>query len=78
LKRDSMKILGAHIIGPHASILIQEVVNLMYTNEQDARPMQDAMHIHPSLSEVVQRAFGSVMTPVEYRHVLSHNHLAPD
>ena len=77
LKRDSMKILGAHIIGPHASILIQEIVNLMYSSEQDARPIQDAMHIHPSLSEVVQRAFGSVMTPAEYRHLLAHDRLAP-
>jgi mycothione reductase len=72
LDHDSMKILGAHIIGPHASILIQEIINLMYTHDQSAWPMQAAMHIHPSLSEVVQRAFGSVMTPEEYRHLLSH------
>lgn len=70
LKRDSMKILGAHIIGPHASILIQEIINLMYAPGQSSQPIQDAMHIHPSLSEVVQRAFGSLMTPEEYRHAL--------
>jgi len=72
----SMKILGAHIIGPHASILIQEIINLMYTADQSARPMQDAMHIHPALSEVVQRAFGSVMSPKEYHHLLGHYDLA--
>ena len=72
LERDSMRILGAHIVGPHASILIQEIINLMYTQDQSARPMQDSMHIHPSLSEVVQRAFGSLMEPEQYRHVLGH------
>lgn len=78
LKRGPRKILGAHIIGPHASILIQEIINLMYTGEQNARPMQDSIHIHPSLSEVVQRAFGSLMSPEEYRHMLGHYGLALD
>ncbi len=72
LARDPMKILGAHVVGPHASILIQEIINLMYTSDQSAQPMLDAIHIHPSLSEVVQRAFGSVMSPKEYHHVLGH------
>jgi mycothione reductase len=72
LDHDSRKILGAHIIGPHASILIQEIINLMYTPDQNAWTMQAAMHIHPSLSEVVQRAFGSVMTPKEYLQLLGH------
>jgi dihydrolipoamide dehydrogenase len=75
LSRDPMKILGAHIIGPHASVLIQEIINLMYTSDQSAQPMLDAMHIHPALSEVVQRAFGSVMSPKEYRHMLGHYEL---
>jgi len=72
LEREGMRILGAHIVGPHASILIQEIVNLMYTQDRSARPMNAAMHIHPALSEVVQRAFGSVMTPEQYRHALGH------
>jgi dihydrolipoamide dehydrogenase len=72
LERESMRILGAHIVGPHASILIQEIINLMYTREQSAQPMQESIHIHPSLSEVVQRAFGSVMSPEQYRHLLGH------
>src|SRR2546421_2890426 len=74
--RDSLKILGAHIVGPHASVLIQEIINLMYTSDQSARPMLDAIHIHPSLSEVVQRAFGSLMSPKEYNHRLGHYGLA--
>jgi len=72
LARDSLKILGAHIVGPHASVLIQEIINLMYTSDQSARPMLDSIHIHPSLSEVVQRAFGSLMSPKEYHHRLGH------
>jgi dihydrolipoamide dehydrogenase len=72
LERDTYRILGAHIIGPEASVLIQEIINLMYTPEQSARPLMRAMHIHPALSEVVQRAFGSLMTPEQYHHELTH------
>ena len=72
LERESLRILGAHIIGPHASVLIQEIINLMYTREQNAQPLFDAMHIHPALSEVVQRASQSLMTPQEYEHNLKH------
>lgn len=67
------KILGAHIIGPHASILIQEIVNLMYTEEQSAVPIRRGMHIHPALSEVVERAFGSLMPPSRYHSVLERH-----
>ena len=72
LQRDNLRILGAHIIGPDASILIQEIINLMYTREQSAKPMLDAMHIHPALNEVVQRAFQATMTLEEYHHQLEH------
>jgi len=70
--REDSKIIGAHLIGPQASILIQEIINLMYTQDQSARPLLDAMHIHPALSEVVQRAFQELMTPEQYRHELQH------
>ncbi len=71
------RILGAHIIGLHASILIQEIVNLMYTPEKIADPILRGMHIHPSLSEVVKRAFSSLMPPAHYHHVLGHLNLEP-
>jgi len=74
LAKESLRILGAHIIGPHASVLIQEIINLMYTPDQTAQPMLATMHIHPALSEVVQRAFQSVMTVEEYRHLLEHHY----
>ncbi len=57
LEKGSYRILGAHIIGPEASILIQEIVNLMYTDDASAMPIYRGMHIHPALSEVVERAF---------------------
>jgi len=72
VERDSLRILGAHIIGPQASVLVQEVINLMYTPEQSARPLLNAMHIHPALSEVVQRAFQSLITPEQYHQQLQH------
>jgi mycothione reductase len=74
VERGTMKILGAHIIGPHASVLIQEIINLMYTPSQSAVPILDAMHIHPALSEVVQKAFDSLAPPDVYHHVLEHHY----
>jgi dihydrolipoamide dehydrogenase len=70
----AMKILGAHIIGPHASILIQEIVNLMYTPERSAQPILEGMHIHPALNEVVERAFRSLTSPEQYHHIIEHHY----
>jgi len=74
VERGSLKILGAHIVGPYASILVQEIINLMYTHDQSALPMLDAMHIHPALSEVVQRAFFSLMPPDSYHHLIEEHY----
>ena len=63
----SSRILGAHIIGPWASMLIQEIVNVMYTDTMSIDIIDRAIHIHPAMSEVVQRAFGSLM-PLEHYH----------
>ncbi len=68
------RILGAHIIGPQASVLIQEIINVMYTAERSASVIDSAIHIHPALNEVVQRAFQSPVTVAEYHHMLEHNH----
>ncbi len=54
------KILGAHIIGPFASILIQEIINVMVSESKNFLPIIRGMHIHPAMSEVVQRAFGNL------------------
>ncbi len=71
-KRENLEILGSHIIGPNASILIQEIVNLMYTEDRSAEPIMNGMHIHPALSEVIERAFGNLNPPGHYQHTLSH------
>jgi dihydrolipoamide dehydrogenase len=52
--------LGAHIIGPFASTLIQEIINVMVAGDKTFLPIIRAMHIHPAMSEVVQRAFGTL------------------
>lgn len=48
-------LLGFHIIGPRASILIQEAVNAMAA-EGTFLPVLLGIHIHPSLSEIVPAA----------------------
>jgi dihydrolipoamide dehydrogenase len=73
VQKDTLKILGAHIIGPYASILIQEIINLMYTPERSAKPLVNGMHIHPALNEVVERAFRSLMSPDQYHHFIEHH-----
>ncbi len=72
LEKSTSRILGAHIIGPQASILIQEIVNTMYSEDASASSIINGMHIHPALSEVVQRAFHSTMAPAHYHHLLGH------
>jgi len=70
LEKKTDKILGAHIIGPHASVLIHEIIPVMYTPDQSAAPIMYSMDIHPSLSEVIKRAFYSRMPVNEYHMIL--------
>ena len=56
---DTDAILGCHIIGAHASVLVQEVANAMRLGlTTDA--ITQSIYVHPALPEVVQRAFGSL------------------
>ena len=52
----SRKILGCHVIGPHASVLLHEVLIAMKAGKDGLRLLRNVVHIHPALSEVVQRA----------------------
>ncbi|MGA9190052.1 MAG: dihydrolipoyl dehydrogenase [Methanosarcina sp.] len=70
LDGEEEKILGAHIIGPHASVLIHQIIPLMYTESRSPEPIMRGMDIHPSLSEVVTRAFYSRLSLEHYHHVL--------
>jgi dihydrolipoamide dehydrogenase len=53
---------GCHIIGPEASNLIEEVVVAMTAGSGTVEDIRDAVHIHPALSEVVDRAFSGQFT----------------
>ncbi|MCI0849386.1 MAG: FAD-dependent oxidoreductase [Chloroflexi bacterium] len=53
---ESGEIIGCHIIGTDASVLIQEVANLMRMRAP-ASTIGQAIYVHPALPEVVQRAF---------------------
>ncbi|HLC48667.1 MAG TPA: dihydrolipoyl dehydrogenase [Candidatus Norongarragalinales archaeon] len=60
VERKTGKILGCFIIGPEASILIHEVVVAMKSGDGSLAAIRDAVHAHPALSEVVQRAFNAI------------------
>lgn len=68
--RKTGKILGYHIIGPQASILIQEVVNAMAA-DGSLWTVARGQHIHPALPEVVLKALGR-LEPVDGEH--DHHH----
>jgi dihydrolipoamide dehydrogenase len=63
LEDESYRILGAHIVGPYAPILIQEIINVMNAGDGSVWPITEAMHIHPALPEVVQRAIYNLRAP---------------
>lgn len=53
------KILGVHIVGPEASILIHEAIVAMKTTGI-VSAISDSVHIHPALNEWLQRAFFAI------------------
>jgi dihydrolipoamide dehydrogenase len=70
-----MKAYDVIAIGPQASVLIQEIINLMYAADQNMAPITGEMHIHPALSEVVQGAFFSLMPSAHYRRMLEQGRI---
>jgi mycothione reductase len=70
--RKTGKVLGYHIIGPQASVLVQEVVNAM-ANEGNLWSLAKGIHIHPALSEVVLKAFAKLRPPGAEEHHHHHN-----
>lgn len=53
------KILGVHIVGPQASILIHETIVAMKSNGT-VSAITNSVYIHPALSEWLQRAFFAI------------------
>jgi len=64
VQKNTGAILGFHIIGPQATVLIQEVVNAMTTVETVA-PILRGIHIHPALSELIQSTLENLHEPDE-------------
>lgn len=54
-KKDK-SILGCHILGTDASVLIHEVIPVMKTDSPTIHPIVRAVHVHPALSEVIARS----------------------
>jgi len=55
----SNKILGFHIIGPYAPIVIQEVINVMAA-AGNFNHLQTGLHIHPALPELILRTLNNL------------------
>ena len=58
------KILGFHIIGPHAPILLQEVINVM-AGKGNINHLQAGMHIHPALPELIVKTLSNLEEPTQ-------------
>ena len=69
----SRRILGATVVGPQASTLVQQVVNLMSSDTQTYAPLIRAQIIHPTLSEAVASAFGN-LKPANFEPEHRHQH----
>jgi len=59
VEKGTDRILGFHIIGPYAPILIQEVVNAM-TSGGNIEEINQGVHIHPALSELIPTTVNSL------------------
>ncbi|OGS43028.1 MAG: dihydrolipoyl dehydrogenase [Euryarchaeota archaeon RBG_13_57_23] len=76
VEHPSRRILGATVVGPQASILVQQVVNLMNSEAQTYMPLARAQIIHPTLTEALASAFGALrpvnFEPEPHRHEHTH------
>jgi pyruvate/2-oxoglutarate dehydrogenase complex dihydrolipoamide dehydrogenase (E3) component len=59
VEKGTERILGFHIVGPDASILIQEVVNAI-ANKVSIKSISGSMHIFPALSELIPEALNNL------------------
>ena len=60
VQRADGKILGGHVVGPEAAILIHEVIVAMKAAKGTISNILNAIHVHPALSEVISRAASNV------------------
>lgn len=71
---ETRRILGCHIVGPEAAILVQQITYLMNAGHEDYFPLADAQVIHPALSEVIISAFANLRLPEHLEHLYEHAH----
>ena len=57
----SKEILGCHMLGTEASILIHEVIPIMRNGNGTIGKIVNSIHVHPALSEVVAKAAFELM-----------------
>ncbi|HEY5998390.1 MAG TPA: dihydrolipoyl dehydrogenase [bacterium] len=57
--RETRRILGFHVIGPQASLLIAEVATAV-ANRQQVDTITGSMHVFPALSDLVTEAFANL------------------
>lgn len=62
VEKGSQKLLGFHIIGPYAPILIQEVIQAM-AHEGTTGWISRGMHIHPAMSELILATLSNLREP---------------
>ena len=55
-ERGTGRLLGAHLMGPHASILIQPLIQAMTFGQRVGELAREQYWIHPALTEVVENA----------------------
>jgi mycothione reductase len=60
VNKNDRKILGCHIMGTDASTLIHEVLICMRSGDGTIDSIDETIHIHPSLSEVIVRAANNI------------------
>jgi mycothione reductase len=60
---DSRLLLAAHIIGPHAAMLIQPLIQAISLGNTVDQLAHDVLYIHPALTEVVAQALLDLPDP---------------
>ena len=63
---DSGQILGAQVVGPQASNLIQPVVQAMQFRQPAATVAREVFYIHPAMTEVVENALLDALDQIEH------------
>jgi len=65
--KNTYRILGFHIVGPYAAMLIQEAVDIMAIGG-NMWTLAQGMHIHPALTELITSALGNLYDPSHVHH----------